>query len=173
MKLLGFAAVVDDGLSCYRAPTRPERSPMSPRQGSRRASKRRSLVTAPDLTVTGSHRDKAGQVEVHDKETDVIYMIEGEATFVTGGTVVGLKSTRPGQSVGTDVKGRGDSPPDEGRCHRRAGGRSPLVQRSAQLRQLLRGQSAETLIFRLRKSRLPRSAAIGICVACAHFLRSP
>jgi mannose-6-phosphate isomerase-like protein (cupin superfamily) len=62
------------------------------------------LVTATDLTVTGSHRDKAGQVEVHDKETDVIYMIEGDATFVTGGTVVGLKSTRPGQSVGTDVK---------------------------------------------------------------------
>src|SRR5947208_3774269 len=63
-----------------------------------------SLVTAPDLTVTGSHRDKAGQVEVHDKETDVIYMIEGEATFVTGGTAVGLRSTRPGQSVGTDVR---------------------------------------------------------------------
>jgi quercetin dioxygenase-like cupin family protein len=68
-------------------------------------SKGGSLVTAPDLTVTGSHREKAGQVEVHDKETDVIYMIEGEATFVTGGTVVGLKSTRPGQSIGTDVQG--------------------------------------------------------------------
>ena len=54
--------------------------------------------------MTGNHRDKAGQVEVHDKETDVIYMIEGEATFVTGGTAVGLRSTRPGQSVGTDVK---------------------------------------------------------------------
>jgi len=64
-----------------------------------------SLVAAPDLTVTGSHREKAGQVEVHDKETDVIYMIEGEATFVTGGTAVGLRSTRPGQSIGTDVKG--------------------------------------------------------------------
>jgi mannose-6-phosphate isomerase-like protein (cupin superfamily) len=63
-----------------------------------------SLVTAPDLTVTGSHRDKPGQVEVHDKETDVIYMIEGEATFVTGGTVAGLKSTRPGQSVGSEIK---------------------------------------------------------------------
>ncbi|MDQ6706500.1 MAG: hypothetical protein M3Z85_11055, partial [Acidobacteriota bacterium] len=24
------------------------------------------LVTAPDLTVAGSHRDKAGQVEMHD-----------------------------------------------------------------------------------------------------------
>lgn len=63
-----------------------------------------SLVTKPDYTVTGSHREKPGQVEVHDKETDVIYMIEGDATFVTGGTVVGLRQTRPGQSVGSDIK---------------------------------------------------------------------
>ena len=63
------------------------------------------LVNASDLLVSGSHRDKAGQVEVHDKETDVIYMVDGDATFVTGGTAVGLKSTRPGQSIGTDIKG--------------------------------------------------------------------
>jgi quercetin dioxygenase-like cupin family protein len=62
------------------------------------------LVTAPDLTVSGSHRDKAGQVEVHDKETDVIYLVEGEATLVTGGTGVGMKSTRPGQHMGSDIK---------------------------------------------------------------------
>src|SRR6266699_3439833 len=55
------------------------------------------LVTAQDLLVSGSHRDKAGQVEVHDKETDVIYVVDGEATFVTGGTMVGGKVTRPGQ----------------------------------------------------------------------------
>jgi mannose-6-phosphate isomerase-like protein (cupin superfamily) len=63
------------------------------------------LVNAPDLLVSGSHRDKAGQVEVHDKETDVIYMVDGDATFVTGGTAVGLKSTKAGQSIGSDIKG--------------------------------------------------------------------
>ena len=63
------------------------------------------LVNAPDLLVSGSHRDKAGQVEVHDKETDVIYMVEGEATFVTGGTGVDMKSNRPGQWLGSDIKG--------------------------------------------------------------------
>jgi len=63
------------------------------------------LVSAPDLTVSGSHRDKAGQVEVHDKETDVIHVIDGEATFVTGGSMVGGKTTKPGQSMGTDIKG--------------------------------------------------------------------
>jgi len=63
------------------------------------------LVSAPDLLVSGSHRDKGGQVEVHDKETDVIYVVEGSATFVTGGTMVGGKDTKPGQHVGTDIKG--------------------------------------------------------------------
>ena len=63
------------------------------------------LVTAPDLLVSGSHRDKAGQVEVHEKETDVIHVIDGEATFVTGGTLVGAKSTKPGQLVGSDIQG--------------------------------------------------------------------
>src|ERR1700724_2710101 len=63
------------------------------------------LVSAPDLLVSGSHRDKAGQVEVHDKETDVIYVVDGTATFVTGGTMVGGKMTKPGQLMGSDIKG--------------------------------------------------------------------
>lgn len=64
-----------------------------------------SLVTAKDLLVSGSHRDKAGEVEVHDKETDVIYVIEGTATFVTGGTMIGGKVTKPDQHLGSDIQG--------------------------------------------------------------------
>jgi mannose-6-phosphate isomerase-like protein (cupin superfamily) len=56
-------------------------------------------------TVTGSHRDKAGQVEVHEKETDILYIIDGGATFVTGGTMVGGKTTKAGQWLGTDIQG--------------------------------------------------------------------
>jgi len=67
-----------------------------------------SLVTAPDLLVSGSHRDKAGQVEVHDKETDVMYVIDGEATLMTGGKMVGGKETKTGQWLGTEIQG-GDS----------------------------------------------------------------
>jgi mannose-6-phosphate isomerase-like protein (cupin superfamily) len=68
-------------------------------------SKGGSLVTAPDLLVSGSHRDKAGQVEVHEKETDVIYVMDGTATFVTGGKMVGGKVTKPGQLLGSDIEG--------------------------------------------------------------------
>ena len=64
-----------------------------------------ALVTAPDLLVSGSHRDKAGQVEVHDKETDIVYVIDGTATFVTGGKMTGGKDTTPGQHLGTGIEG--------------------------------------------------------------------
>jgi mannose-6-phosphate isomerase-like protein (cupin superfamily) len=64
-----------------------------------------NLVSASDLTVLGAHRDAAGQVEVHDKETDVIYMIEGDATFVTGGKMVGGRQSRPNQWIGSDITG--------------------------------------------------------------------
>jgi mannose-6-phosphate isomerase-like protein (cupin superfamily) len=63
------------------------------------------LVTAPNLTVSGNHRVGPGQVEVHDKETDILYIQEGQATLVTGGTMVGGKQTAPGQHRGTDVQG--------------------------------------------------------------------
>src|SRR5258708_5923686 len=59
-----------------------------------------SLVKASDLLVSGSHRTGPGHVEVHDKETDVLYVTDGEATFVTGGKIVGDKITTPGQHSG-------------------------------------------------------------------------
>ena len=77
-------------------------------------SKGGSLVTAPDLLVSGSHRDKAGQVEQHDKETDVIYVVDGAATFVTGGTMVGGKVTKPGQWLGSDIQGGQSHPLTKG-----------------------------------------------------------
>lgn len=63
------------------------------------------IVTASDVLVSGSHRDKPGQVEVHDKEMDVIYVVDGTATFVSGGKIVGGKSSRPDQWLGTDITG--------------------------------------------------------------------
>jgi len=51
------------------------------------------MLTGPNLIVQGGHREKAGQVEVHEKQTDVIYVQDGEATFVTGGKMIGGKLT--------------------------------------------------------------------------------
>jgi mannose-6-phosphate isomerase-like protein (cupin superfamily) len=63
------------------------------------------LVTTKDYTVSGLRRSGPGQVEVHDRETDIFYVTDGEATFVAGGTIVGGRQTAPGQHRGTDIRG--------------------------------------------------------------------
>ena len=43
--------------------------------------------------VHASRRDAAGQAEVHARDADIIYVLDGTARFVTGGTVVDPKTT--------------------------------------------------------------------------------
>src|SRR5262249_31139224 len=64
-----------------------------------------ALVTAPDFQVEILKRTGPGEVEVHDKQTDTFYVLEGEATFVTGGTMIGGKTTTPNQQRGKDIRG--------------------------------------------------------------------
>jgi mannose-6-phosphate isomerase-like protein (cupin superfamily) len=64
-----------------------------------------SLAATKDYTVSGSHRTAPGQVEVHEKETDILYIMDGEATFVTGGAMVGGKMSKAGQWLGSDITG--------------------------------------------------------------------
>ena len=64
-----------------------------------------ALVTASDFLMEIQKRTGPGQVEVHDKETDTFYVLDGEATFVTGGTMIGGKVTAPNQQRGTDIRG--------------------------------------------------------------------
>lgn len=52
-----------------------------------------------------AQRRGSGEVEVHESTNHVFIVVEGEATFVTGGTLVGAKQTAPGQIRASDVKG--------------------------------------------------------------------
>jgi mannose-6-phosphate isomerase-like protein (cupin superfamily) len=63
------------------------------------------LAAGPDYSVGAMHRSASGEGEVHEKQTDVYYVAEGEATFVTGGTLVGSKVVSPGQIRGTGIQG--------------------------------------------------------------------
>jgi mannose-6-phosphate isomerase-like protein (cupin superfamily) len=63
------------------------------------------IVMAPNLSVTVAHRDAPGMVEVHDKETDTFYVLDGSAIIVTGGRMVGGSVTAPGQWRGTAIEG--------------------------------------------------------------------
>jgi len=63
------------------------------------------LTMGPDFRVAGARRAGPGQVEVHDKETDIIYITDGEATFISGGKMLGGKQTRADQWLGADIQG--------------------------------------------------------------------
>ncbi|HLY62408.1 MAG TPA: cupin domain-containing protein [Terriglobia bacterium] len=56
-------------------------------------------------TVMMAHRVKAGEVELHTLDSDVFYIVSGNATFVTGGTPVGMKSTAPNEERGQSIIG--------------------------------------------------------------------
>jgi len=55
--------------------------------------------------VHASRREAPGQAEVHTKETDVIYVLDGSAVLVTGGTVVDGAATAPDEIRGAAIEG--------------------------------------------------------------------
>jgi glc operon protein GlcG len=61
--------------------------------------------TGRNYMVHASRREKAGQAEVHELDTDVIYVLSGSATFVTGGTVVDGKVVEPLEIRGASIEG--------------------------------------------------------------------
>jgi len=67
--------------------------------------KGKPLIEIANYKVHASHRDGPGVVEVHTKDTDIIYMLEGTATLVTGGAVIDGKTIEPEEIRGKDVKG--------------------------------------------------------------------
>jgi len=54
--------------------------------------------------VHASRREKPGQAEIHAKDTDVIYVLQGSATFITGGEAVDTKTTASDELRGTSIR---------------------------------------------------------------------
>ena len=63
-----------------------------------RSSRRR--VPHHDRTRTGG-----GEAELHSLDRDIFHVLEGSATFVTGGTLVGAHETAPGETRATSIEG--------------------------------------------------------------------
>jgi glc operon protein GlcG len=55
--------------------------------------------------VHTSRRDRPGSAEIHTLDTDIIYVLEGSATFVTGGTAVDAKEIAPNEIRGSRIEG--------------------------------------------------------------------
>lgn len=55
--------------------------------------------------VHTSRRDKPGLAEVHTLDTDIIYVLDGTATLVTGGTAAETKEVGPNEIRGSRIDG--------------------------------------------------------------------
>jgi len=63
-----------------------------------------SIINDQGLVVLANRRG-AGDVEVHAKTSHVFIIVEGEATMVTGGTLVGDRQTGPDQRRAASIQG--------------------------------------------------------------------
>ena len=62
------------------------------------------ILNDPGLLVLANRRE-AGAVEYHEHTNHIFIMVDGEATFIAGGTMVGSKRTSPDQMTATSIEG--------------------------------------------------------------------
>jgi glc operon protein GlcG len=63
------------------------------------------LLETAGYKVHASRRDKDGQAEIHTRDTDILYVLEGTATLVTGGQAVNAKAIAPEELRGDAIAG--------------------------------------------------------------------
>ena len=78
---------------------------------SRKLAQKRTQFASQDLARYKDHytmlayREATGSSEVHEHEADFFVVESGEATLVTGGTVVNPHTTKPGEIRGSSIEG--------------------------------------------------------------------
>lgn len=63
------------------------------------------LLEVGEYKIHASRREQAGQAEVHEADTDIVYVLKGSATFVTGGDVVDGTTTATEEIRGASITG--------------------------------------------------------------------
>jgi mannose-6-phosphate isomerase-like protein (cupin superfamily) len=56
-------------------------------------------------SMTVTKRQASGVPELHKTQNDIFVVESGEATLVTGGTIVGARTTTPGEVRGSSIEG--------------------------------------------------------------------
>jgi glc operon protein GlcG len=62
------------------------------------------LVETSAYKIHASRREGPGKAEIHVRDTDVIYVLAGGATFVTGGTAIDPQTIAPDEVRGTRIE---------------------------------------------------------------------
>jgi len=63
------------------------------------------LLETAGYKVHASRRVEPGRAEIHTLDTDVIYVVDGSATLVTGGKAIDAKEIAPNEIRGTKIEG--------------------------------------------------------------------
>src|SRR5881628_238715 len=63
------------------------------------------LLETAGYKVHASRRVEPGQAEIHTLDTDVIYVVDGSATLVTGGKAIDTKEIAPNELRGAKIEG--------------------------------------------------------------------
>lgn len=63
------------------------------------------LLEIENYKIHASRRGAPGVAEIHERDTDIIYVLEGAATLVTGGSAVEPKPTAKEEIRGTTIAG--------------------------------------------------------------------
>jgi glc operon protein GlcG len=63
------------------------------------------LLATNNFKVQAGRRIAPGEVEIHDSDTDIFYIVEGSGTFVTGGKPVDTRLVSPGETRGKEIVG--------------------------------------------------------------------
>jgi len=63
------------------------------------------LLETTGYKVHASRRVQPGQAEIHTLDTDVVYVVDGSATLVTGGNAIDTKEIAPNELRGSKIEG--------------------------------------------------------------------
>jgi quercetin dioxygenase-like cupin family protein len=63
------------------------------------------LMANSSFKILAGRRVTSGTAELHEHDTDLFYVVEGSATFVTGGTLVEPKESGPGEIRAKGITG--------------------------------------------------------------------
>ncbi len=64
-----------------------------------------TVVSGDMYRVNASRRDAPGEAETHLTEADIFYVLDGQATFVTGGELVEPRNLTPSEIRGSAIRG--------------------------------------------------------------------
>src|SRR3954466_9520976 len=63
------------------------------------------LLEAVDYKIHASRREGPGMAEIHTRDTDIAYVLQGSATLLPGETAIGVKPIGPEELRGSAIQG--------------------------------------------------------------------